>query len=449
MTGPVSERVEDRMVTEIKSVAPDASVWSALAIMRQEGIRHLLVLEGDRLAGILSNRDFRKLLEWIGPSGAVTRLRDARVTDIMTCSERLVTARLGSSLSETAKLLVTKKVGCIPVVDALDRPVGLLGQKEILAAIVDGLEAKPSEIAARLEQRAFDLRDVEARYRGLVEQSLVGVYLIADDRFVYVNEALADMFGYRPDEVAGRPPLDLVHPDDRALVAGNIRMRLESRVDFVRYLFRGLRKDGTPIQCEVFGRRVPYGDRSAILGTLIDMTERKRAEEALQESERRYRLLAENATDVIWTSDLTLRFTYISPSLMRQRGYTAEEITALTPEKVLTPASLRVAMNALEEELERERLEPRDLFRSLTLELEAVRKDGSTVWTETKMTFLRDATGEPSGILGVARDITERKRAEEEFLHQREALYQSEKLAAMGELLAGVAHELNNQSTRS
>ena len=134
--------------------------------------------------------------------------------------------------------------------------------------------------------------------------------------------------------------------------------------------------------------------------------ERKRAEEALRESARRYHLLAEHVTDVIWTMDMDLQFTYISPSVTDMLGYSVEEAMAQTLEEVLTPASFEVARKALAEALAV--AEPKDL-----LELELNRKDGSTVWTEVKMAFLRDPDGRPVGILGVARDITERKEAEQ------------------------------------
>jgi PAS domain S-box-containing protein len=141
--------------------------------------------------------------------------------------------------------------------------------------------------------------------------------------------------------------------------------------------------------------------------------ERKKAEEALKESERRYRLLAENATDVIWTADLNMRLTYVSPSVKGMRGYTPEEVTGQSVEEVLTPGSCELTRKVLAEELALETEGAGDRFRTLTLELEHLRKDGSTFWAEAKMTFLRDAEGCPIGILGVSRDITERKKAEE------------------------------------
>ncbi|UCF85989.1 MAG: PAS domain S-box protein [Desulfobacteraceae bacterium] len=151
---------------------------------------------------------------------------------------------------------------------------------------------------------------------------------------------------------------------------------------------------------------------------------RKRAEEAQLESEQRYRLLADNVTDVIWIRDMNLRFTYISPSILKMTGYSVEEAMAFSLEYVYTPASIEVARNALAEELAIEKTGNANPFRTRTLELEGFCKDGSSIWTEAKMSFLRDQAGQAVGIFGVSRDITERKRAEE-ALRESEERYRS------------------------
>ncbi len=143
--------------------------------------------------------------------------------------------------------------------------------------------------------------------------------------------------------------------------------------------------------------------------------ERVQAVEKLRESEKRYRLLAENITDIIWTVDMNLRFTYISPSVTRILGYSVEEAMSLTLEEFLPPASLEISMKAFTEKLAVEEMDQKDLSQSLTLEVEYYCKDGSTIWAEIKATGLRDSDGRLVRIQGASRDITERVQAEEEL----------------------------------
>ena len=151
---------------------------------------------------------------------------------------------------------------------------------------------------------------------------------------------------------------------------------------------------------------------------------RKRAEETLRESEERYRLFSDNVTDVIWIRDMNLRFTYISPSVTKMTGYSVEEAMAFSLEDVYTPASIEVIRNALAEELTIEKIGNADPFRVRTLELEGFCKDGSMIWTEAKMSFLRDPAGQVVGIFGVSRDITQRRQVEE-ALRESEKRYRS------------------------
>jgi len=160
---------------------------------------------------------------------------------------------------------------------------------------------------------------------------------------------------------------------------------------------------------------------SNLSGTINEMLKAlQQSQEKLRESEKRYRLLAENVTDVICIMDMNLFFTYVTPSVTSLLGYSVEEFTGKTIADFLIPASLEVATNASVEEMGIENLEQKDLFRSRTLELEVLRKDGARVWVEAKMTFTRDADGKATGILGVLRDITERKQAGEEIKEARD-----------------------------
>ncbi|HHS97903.1 MAG TPA: PAS domain S-box protein [Chloroflexi bacterium] len=141
--------------------------------------------------------------------------------------------------------------------------------------------------------------------RTLLEHSPVGVYFFVEDRIIYVNRALAEWFGYRPEEVIGKmSPLDVVHPEDRSEVQERIRQRLAGEAESAHYVFRGVRKDGTVIYCEAFGHRVDYEGRPAIVGTLIDVTEWKQTEEMLRRSVSQLILLHQVGREIAATMDL-------------------------------------------------------------------------------------------------------------------------------------------------
>lgn len=134
------------------------------------------------------------------------------------------------------------------------------------------------DITARKEAESA-LREAEAKYRGLVEDSLVGVYIIQDAHFRYVNPKFAEIFGYSQREIQESCAVaDLVQPEDRDLVRENLRRRISSEVRTIRYTFRGRRKDGSTVDVEVLGARMEYEGRPAVIGTLLDVTDRKRAE---------------------------------------------------------------------------------------------------------------------------------------------------------------------------
>jgi PAS domain S-box-containing protein len=165
----------------------------------------------------------------------------------------------------------------------------------------------------------------------------------------------------------------------------------------------------------------------------------------IKESEERYRLLATSVMDVIWTLDInSLRFSYVSPSVERMQGFTPEEILQLPLNKILVPDSFEKAKEIIAEELKIEKAGGADLIRSRTLELKEYCKDGSIIWIEVTASLLRNDKGEVVSILGVTRDISERKFAEKEREKLLDQLQRAQKMEAIGTLAGGVAHDLNN-----
>jgi len=230
-------------------------------------------------------------------------------------------------------------------------------------------------------------------------------------RITRFNHAFENMTGHTADEVIGQK-LDVLFPEaSRDESIGKIARTLEG--EYWESVEIPILHKGGDIRVALWNSANIYSGEgktlSATIAQGVDITERKRVEEALGESEERYRLLAENVTDIIWIMDMNLRFTYISPSIAKMTDFSVEEAMGLTLEAGFTPASIEVARNSLAEELAMEKTGKADPFRTRTLELEVFRKDGSNIWTEAKMTFLRDQTGQAAGIFGVSRDISRRK----------------------------------------
>jgi PAS domain S-box-containing protein len=150
-----------------------------------------------------------------------------------------------------------------------------------------------------------------------------------------------------------------------------------------------------------------------LFGAFRDITAERETLKALEASRERYRLLTENAKDVVWTLDTeTLRFTYVSPSVKRLRGYTPEEILAMPLEAALTPEGWGFVRSILEDRISKGRSGPLGPDSYHIDEVEQPCKDGSTVWTEVVTSYFRDRDSGHMWVLGVTRDITERKAAE-------------------------------------
>ena len=256
---------------------------------------------------------------------------------------------------------------------------------------------------AKSEKEGSDGDEASDLFRILSENALVGVYLVQDGLFRYVNPTLAAIFGYKREEIVGRlGPLDLTHPEDRELVAENTKKRLEGQVDQVRYSFRGLRKDGKVIEVEVLGTRVLYKGKPAILGTLLDITEHHRMFEKIKSSEKRFRTVVENANDLILILDDRGRILFANRKALEITGYKLREWIGKPFSSFLLPEELDKA---------------RDIFRlalkgkKVRHETKIFKKDGGILVISLIMVPLKEGS-KVKGAICFGKDLTKESNLE-------------------------------------
>ena len=174
-----------------------------------------------------------------------------------------------------------------------------------------------------------ELRESENKFRNFADQSLVGINLIQEGVFKYANPKFADIFGYTVEECLNNMKfVELVYPDDLHIVDEHIRRRLTGEVENVQYEFRGIRKTGEIIHVEIFGASSLFNGKPASTATVLDITKRKKAEEALRRSEDQIRLLLNSTVEAIYGVDLDGNCTFCNEGCLRILGYkNTDELT--------------------------------------------------------------------------------------------------------------------------
>ncbi|MFL5446607.1 MAG: EAL domain-containing protein [Myxococcales bacterium] len=261
---------------------------------------------------------------------------------------------------------------------------------------------------------AHALRASEDRFRALVEQSIVGIFLIQDGKVVYANPKFAEIYGYRQEDFlhGGIPIEELTYDPDVPAVRDLVRRELAGEAVGLLKTYRGKRKDGTAIEVEAHGALTELSGRPAVIGTLLDVTERRRTERALRDSEERYALAARGANDGLWDWDLVANRVYLSPRWKAMLGLGEGDIGG-NPEGWLgrvhpdDHARLTADIAAHVE------------GRSAHLESEIRIRHADGTWRTmlVRGAAVRDGSGKATRMAGSQTDITDRKRAEEKLLH--------------------------------
>jgi len=301
----------------------------------------------------------------------------------------------------------------------LKRKDGTTFPGEIATAIFkdkDGLEKTSMIIRDITERKRVEeaLRESEAKYRTLVEQSLQGIVIAQGPppRLVFANPAMAKILAYAPDELTSLSPKEtegLVHPEDRAVFFGRFSDRLQGKPAPPRYEVRGIRKDGEVRWLDFSANRIEYLGQPAVQATFVDITERKRAEEVLRGSEERFRQAMEATADGLWDWNVETGDVYYSPAYTRMLGYEPSELLGLAQSwmELVHPDDrdgvLRSNQDCIENRIPKFAIQ----FRMRT-------KSGGWKWILGRgHASARDANGRALRMIGTHQDITERRKAEE------------------------------------
>jgi PAS domain S-box-containing protein len=310
----------------------------------------------------------------------------------------------------------------------LDTALRPAGVRE-LQSLSDSLDRMRRE----LKQQTETLQKSETRYRSLLSRLPIGVYrntVGRPGRLLMANEAISKMFGYETPEQFMQSNVSDLYVDPDEMESYSEQLLAQGNVNAV--MLRLKKKDGSPFWASVTARAV-YDDQGKTKyfdGIIEDITDRKRAEEALRVSEEKYRSLVETTSDWIWEVDNKCTYTYCSPKVKDLLGYKPEELIGKTPFDLM-PSE--------------EAMHVSDIFQRAILLQTAfdsieninLHKNGSHVVMETSGVPIFSVKGQFSGYRGIDRDITERKSLENK-------LRQAQKIESIGNLAGGVAHDFNN-----
>jgi PAS domain S-box-containing protein len=271
----------------------------------------------------------------------------------------------------------------------------------------------------------------EARFRQLAETATAAIFIIRDFRYRYVNAFTEMETGYSREELLAMHSLQLVHPDHHGLVKSGDFVSREAGKGPSRHELKIVRRDGEIRWLDISVSVIEFEGQRSIIGTAYDITDRKKAEQSLQESERRYRELAETVSDWIWEVDDQFRYTYCSPRIKDILGYEPAEVLG------------RRAFDFMPTK-EADRLRPvvADLVKKREefhiLENVSRHKDGSLRILETSAVPTFDHEGHFKGYQGIVRDITERRRIFETLRQSEEEFRRTFDLSPVGAVMVGL-----------
>jgi PAS domain S-box-containing protein len=273
--------------------------------------------------------------------------------------------------------------------------------------------------------RKLEHRSSNVKFEALVEQTLAGIYIIQGDHFRYVNPAFAKMLGYEPDEIIDRLPVSsLAAMEDRERIRENLKTRFEDPRQELRYSLTALRKDGSRVELEVHGRGMRTSSGNAVVGLALDVTERRRTEAALRQSEQLLRSVIDGTTDAVFVKDREGHYLMANQACSDMSGIPVEHIVGKTDGELFDAPSA-------------ERVREVDL---------QVMQSGTTQTAYEHLTFrhgkrltflvtkgpVKDDAGQLTGLFGLSRDISDIVNAQAALQEKQTLLDRMSQLAKVG-----------------
>lgn len=330
-------------------------------------------------------------------------------------------------LAFIAALLLTWFIGKIMIAKRLDRLVaasrhltqgdltersGLLHTRDELGQLARSFDEMADQLEYRESHRRLmeeSLRQSEESYRLVVENAGEAILIAQDGMIKFINPYGMDLTGYSEAELVSMPFVEFIHPDDRALVFENYMKRLQGEDFPSTYHFRVVAKDNAVKWVEISAVAISWRRRPATLNFLRNITEQKRAELTLRQSEERYRTILEEMEDGYQEVDLSGNFTFFNESFLRIFGYSEKEMMGTNFRRYA----------ADEENAEKVYRVYNRMFKTgvplKRYEWDIMTKDGIRRSIEFFASLLRDAEGHRIGFRGIVRDVTEQKQAEEQY----------------------------------
>jgi PAS domain S-box-containing protein len=292
------------------------------------------------------------------------------------------------------------------------------------------------------EQTKVELQRSEQRYRLVVENTNEAIVVVQDGRAKFTNRGI-EWAGYTPEEYMAIPVMETIHPEDREVVEQRYLEKISGRTEPTRYTYRGLSKSGQIHWIEVSSVLIDWEGRPATLNLITDITERKRAEEMLRESEAKFRTIIDVSPVPFALNDDKGNIVFLNNAFIGIFGYTLEDIPTLVdwwPKAYPDPEYRQWVATTWQMHLQKAKQEG-TAFEPMELSIKC--KDGLTRTAIVGAAALAESFKKTH--LVILYDITERKQAEEDKKKLESQNRQLQKAESLGRMAGAIAHTFNNQ----